>query len=50
MKEKFEEKLFVFKNYFKEIIKKFNELNIEKKIVIIFIVIFMISTFIRKKK
>lgn len=46
MKEKFEEKLFVFKNYFKEIIKKFNELNIEKKIVIIFIVIFMISTFI----
>lgn len=46
MKEKFERKLSVFKEYLKKVIDKFNRLSLEKKIVIISIVIFVIFTFI----
>lgn len=46
MKEKFKEKLSEFNGYLKKVIGKFNALTIEKKIVILFIVIFMIFTFI----
>ncbi len=46
MKEKFKEKLFVFKENIKEKINEFKKLSIEKRIVIISIVILIISIFI----